>query len=164
MVTIDDTQIKAIIYDTSGQERFRSIPKGYIRKGDGIVVVYDITDKKSFESITYWINEIEFLRADKPPVIILGNKADLEHLRQVKFKEGKDFADKIGAFFDETSIKDLTSIEHAFDIIIKTIYIQKVESKCKTKNKKDGTKTLSKGHYLNEYSEGAKRKEGGWPC
>ena len=63
-MNIDDIQVKAIIYDTSGQERFRSIPKGYIRKGDGIVVVYDITDKKSFESMSYWVNEIEFLRAD----------------------------------------------------------------------------------------------------
>ena len=63
MVNIDDIQVKAIIYDTSGQERFRSIPKGYIRKGDGIVVVYDITDKKSFESMSYWVNEIEFFES-----------------------------------------------------------------------------------------------------
>jgi len=73
-IKIDDKHIKAIIYDTSGQERFRSIPKGYIRKGDGIIIVYDITDRSSFESMEYWINEVAVLRSDHPPVIILGNK------------------------------------------------------------------------------------------
>ncbi|CAI2365762.1 unnamed protein product [Moneuplotes crassus] len=70
VVDIDDKKLKAVIYDTSGQERFRSIPKGYIRKGDGIVVVYDITDKESFDSMTYWISEIGCLRDDKPPITL----------------------------------------------------------------------------------------------
>ncbi len=103
-------RLKAVIYDTSGQERFRSIPKGYIRKGDGIVVVYDITDRESFDSMTYWISEVDCLREDKPPIIILGNKSDLEDQRDISYKEGKEFADSFGAFFTETTIKDQGTI------------------------------------------------------
>ena len=74
VVSIDDKTVKAIIYDTSGQERFRAIPKGYLRKGNGIIIVYDITDRSTFDSMAYWLNEIEVSRPEKPPIIILGNK------------------------------------------------------------------------------------------
>lgn len=117
-------KLKAVIYDTSGQERFRSIPKGYIRKGDGIVVVYDITDRESFDSMTYWISEVDCLRDDKPPIIILGNKSDLEDLRQVTYNEGKEFADSFGAFFTETTIKDSKSIgKFPLSIISSILYL-----------------------------------------
>ena len=147
VVKIDDRKVKAVIYDTSGQERFRSIPKGYIRKGDGIVVVYDITDRATFDSTMYWINEIECLRDDKPPIIILGNKADLDEQRRVQYKEGKALADKFGVFFAETSIKDQTSIDQAFQILIKTTYIKQFESNTKKPKEIKKKRTLHKGHY-----------------
>lgn len=165
-IKIDDKHIKAIIYDTSGQERFRSIPKGYIRKGDGIIIVYDITDRSSFESMEYWINEVAVLRSDHPPVIILGNKWDLEEHRQVKYSEGQNIAEKYGAFFEETTIRKPDSIEHAFQIIIKTVYIHHVENPKRSmkKNKKDHMKTLYHGHYANNIKEvptwGSKK----WDC
>jgi len=188
VVGIDDKRIKAVIYDTSGQERFRSIPKGYIRKGDGIVVVYDITDRESFDSMTYWISEVDWLREDKPPIIILGNKSDLKEQRQVKYKEGKEFADSYGAFFTETTIKDPATIDSAFQILIKTVYIKLMEGdlKKKRKEKKRDTKSkssqissslililriiliiflaLHSGHYQNEMETLPACKSQGWEC
>ena len=106
-----------------------------------------------------------FFRADKPPIIILGNKSDLEEKRQVNTKDGKDLADKIGALFAETSIKDLTSIENAFEILIKMVYIRKVEGSGKSKaKKKDKRKTLYKGHYSNDIKEAGTCGSKGWQC
>mmetsp|Transcript_8767 Transcript_8767/g.8312 ORF Transcript_8767/g.8312 Transcript_8767/m.8312 type:complete len:160 (-) Transcript_8767:123-602(-) len=122
-------KLKAVIYDTSGQERYRSIPKSYIRKGDGIALVYDITSRKSFDSLACekdsWLNEVESLRDDKPPLIVMGNKSDLGEAREVTEKEGIEFAESIGAFFTETTVMDSKVIDSAFQILIKTVYIKK---------------------------------------
>ncbi|CAI2368020.1 unnamed protein product [Moneuplotes crassus] len=129
VVAIDDKKLKAVIYDTSGQERYRSIPKSYIRKGDGIALVYDITSRKSFDSLACekdsWLNEVESLRDDKPPLIVMGNKSDLGEAREVTEKEGIEFAESIGAFFTETTVMDSKVIDSAFQILIKTVYIKK---------------------------------------
>ena len=165
VVNIDHKSIKAVIYDTSGQERFRSIPKGYIRKGDGIIIVYDITDRTTFESMAYWLQEVETLRSDKPPIIILGNKSDLDSQRQVRYTEGKEIAESCGAYFEETTIQKPDSIEHAFQIIIKTVYIHRVErpTEFSMKSKKNmAKKNLSSKHYLDEVKETA--KIGGRKC
>jgi small GTP-binding protein len=119
--------VKALIYDTSGQEIFNSISKNYMRQGDGVFIVYDITDTKSYDSVEYWVAQIKELRVDNPFMCIVGNKADLEDQRAINLEVGKKFAESIGAFFMETSCKNILSIEQAFSIAIKQAYTLKIE-------------------------------------
>ncbi|CAI2378845.1 unnamed protein product [Moneuplotes crassus] len=127
IVNVDDKKVKALIYDTSGQEVFNCITKNYIRQGEGILIVYDITDLKSFESVMYWEEEVKEHRCDNPFICIVGNKADLEDQRQVSQEAGQKLANRLGASFIETSCKDMITIDQAFTIVIKQIYSQKIE-------------------------------------
>ena len=96
IINVDDVYIKAIVYDTSGQERYLTISKNYIRNGDGVIIVYDITNRDSFESVRVWMNNIQQLRNDSASIIIVGNKTDLEHKRTVETQEGQDLANELG--------------------------------------------------------------------
>ena len=71
--------------------------------------------------MAYWLNEVDLLRPDNPPIIIIGNKSDLADQRQVRYQEGREFAESFNAYFEETTITKPESIEHAFQIIIKTV-------------------------------------------
>lgn len=85
--------------------------------------------------MTYWLSEVDWLCVNRPPIIVLGNKWDLTDQRQVKYKEGQEFADSFGAYFAETTIKDCPTIDAAFQILIKTIYIKRVEGSFHMKTK-----------------------------
>ena len=100
------------LWDTAGQERFRSITKSYFRNANGVIFVYDITDKKTFKSVKDWVRDSEandtgFKR------ILLGNKFDLQNKRQVLFKEAKDWADKKQIECMEVSAKLGTNVNKA---------------------------------------------------
>ena len=95
IVNIDQKLIKAIVYDTSGQERFMTISKNYIRSGDGIIIVYDITCRESFDDIAKWFTLIDEIRGSTDlPIIIVGNKIDLEEQRSVSTQEGEKLAEE----------------------------------------------------------------------
>ena len=100
------------LWDTAGQERFRSITKSYFRNANGVIFVYDITDKKTFKSVKDWVRDSEandtgFKR------ILLGNKFDLQNKRKVEFKEAKDWADKKQIECMEVSAKLGTNVNKA---------------------------------------------------
>ncbi len=87
-IKVNNMTVKAQIWDTAGQERYKSITNAYYKGAKGALLVYDITSKESFENTTKWISELK-LNGDKDVTIILiGNKCDLEHLRQVSREEG----------------------------------------------------------------------------
>ena len=71
------------IWDTAGQERFRTIVNSYYRGAHGVIVVYDITSRISFESLDYWMEQIKQNATENVPILIIGNKCDLEEFRQV---------------------------------------------------------------------------------
>ena len=90
----------------------------YYKGKNGILVVYDITNRQSFDDINFWLNEIKE-KANKNTVLLLvGNKCDLEDERKVSFQEGKDFADNNGIKFIETSAKTNQNVDEAFEILI----------------------------------------------
>ena len=102
-VTIDDIKYKLHIWDTAGQEMFRSISKMYYRDAKCCLIVYDITNRKSFLSLQNWYDDI--IKAEPfINITIIGNKTDLEYQRVVDFEEGLDFAKKYGLPFYETNI------------------------------------------------------------
>ena len=81
-----------IQWDTAGQDRFKNITSSYYRGAHGIILVYDITDKNSFESIQSWIKEIEQYADEQISMILIGNKSDLDERRQVSYEEAKGFS------------------------------------------------------------------------
>jgi len=114
--------IKAQIWDTAGQERYRAITSAYYRGAVGALLVYDIAKYSTFKNVERWLTELRE-NADKHIFIMLvGNKSDLRHLREVPTDEAKSFAEKHGLSFIETSALDSTNVELAFQNILTEIY------------------------------------------
>ena len=116
-------EIKVKISDTAGQERFKSIASNYTKKADGVILVYDITSQKSFMDVDMWFAEIN-KRENTKPIILIGNKSDMEEKRQVSTQEGIDWAKKYGegVNFYETSCKTGDNIEKAVNDLVNQLY------------------------------------------
>jgi small GTP-binding protein len=115
VVALSDRSIKLQLWDTAGQERFRSLIPSYLRDTSGCVVVYDITSRKSFESVEGWVAEV---KRERQNVIIalVGNKADMaDSAREVSEQEGQDLATKLELpIFKETSAKSGANVTQIF--------------------------------------------------
>ncbi|KAJ8790411.1 hypothetical protein J1605_021488 [Eschrichtius robustus] len=107
-IELDGKKIKLQIWDTAGQERFRTITTAYYRGAMGIMLVYDITNEKSFDNIKNWIRNIEEVYVER---MILGNKCDMNDKRQVSKERGEKLAIDYGIKFLETSAKSSTNVE-----------------------------------------------------
>ncbi|KAH8370637.1 hypothetical protein KR093_004378 [Drosophila rubida] len=113
-IELDNKKIKLQIWDTAGQERFRTITTAYYRGAMGIMLVYDITQEKSFENIKNWIRNIEENAAADVEKMLLGNKCELNDKRQVSKERGEQLAIEYGIKFMETSAKASINVEEAF--------------------------------------------------
>jgi len=113
-IELDGKTIKLQIWDTAGQERFRTITSSYYRGAHGIIVVYDVTDLESFSNVKQWLGEIDRYASENVCKLLVGNKVDLVSKKAVEFDSAKEFADKLGIPFLETSAKAATNVEKAF--------------------------------------------------
>ncbi|XP_052872625.1 ras-related protein Rab-43 isoform X2 [Anopheles cruzii] len=113
-VTVDDKKVK--IWDTAGQERFRTITQSYYRSANGVIIVYDITKRSSFLSLQRWIDEVRRYTASNVMIFVIGNKSDLDSIREVEFSEAQNMCQYIPEvmFVMETSAKDNRFVEDAF--------------------------------------------------
>ena len=111
---IEDKIYRVQIWDTAGQENFRSITRAYYKNSVCACVVYDITSKKSFENIKSWIEDCRKQCPKTILLVLIGNKVDLENEREVSYEEGADFAKKYEMFFFETSAKTGRNIDEVF--------------------------------------------------
>ena len=102
-----DTNVRLQIWDTAGQERFRTITSSYYRGAHGIIVVYSVADRTSFDNVSKWLNDIEKFASPGVTKLLVGNKCDLVSTRVVSQAEGRALADSLGMPFIETSAKDL---------------------------------------------------------
>lgn len=107
----DKANIK--IYDTAGQERFKSIASNFIKKANGILLIYDVTNEESFASVSKWMSDIKEAHGDKVPIVLIGNKTDLPE-RKVTKEMGEERAQAFGINFYETSCKTGDNVEDAF--------------------------------------------------
>ena len=106
------------IFDTAGQERFKAISFNFIKNADGIILIYDISNKETFQSVRGWIESIHNLASETLSIILVGNKCDLEQKRQVTKLEGEEKAKEYNIPFFETSCKDGINIFETFEKII----------------------------------------------
>ena len=115
-------KIKAQIWDTAGQEKYKAITGAYYKGSKGALVVYDITQKKTFENIEKWINDLKAAGDPKITIILIGNKNDLDDKRQVSKDQGEEKARSFGCAFLETSAYSGDNIDKAFNLMVKEIY------------------------------------------
>jgi small GTP-binding protein len=127
IVEMEDKKLKLQIWDTAGQERFKTISKAYYKSVHGVLFVYDLTQIESFNNLTKWIEEIGANAPQDVQRIIVGAKSDMEENRQVPFEQAKEFAEKFGMKFFETSSKNNLNVHEAFCNLTKDILIQKLE-------------------------------------
>lgn len=113
-IELDGKRVKLQIWDTAGQERFRTITTAYYRGAMGILLVYDVTDRRSFENIQTWFSNVEQHATEGVNKILIGNKCDWEEKRVVSTEEGQELASQLGIPFLEVSAKTNKNIEEAF--------------------------------------------------
>ena len=130
--------------DTSGQERYRSLASNFIKNADGILLMYDITDMETFKAISRWIKSIKEIKGNDCPIILIGNKCDLEEERKVSKKEGEKKAEENGFLFIETSCKDNINIEKAVNTIVNKITDGRIQLKSENQSIKLDKKKLKK--------------------
>ena len=134
--------MKLQIWDTAGQERFKNIQASYYKGASGILVVYDITNRESFEHVNSWLIEIEKNGNKNVYKFLIGNKNDLEDQRVVTKEEGEEFASINGMDFFETSAKTAYQVQDAFiqltKNIIKTVSKEKNQDMNKSMKIKPG--------------------------
>ena len=133
-VTVGEKSIKLNIWDTAGQERFKTITSAYYKGAHGIILVYDITDRDSFNNIGNWIAEVRKHAGPNVVKLLVGNKCDLEAERKVPTKEAKEFADSHNMSFLETSAKQRINIDDSFMMLTKQIYDLLPESDKRTES------------------------------
>ena len=114
--------VKAQIWDTAGQEKYKSLTKSYYTNAKGALLIFDISNKESFLSIDKWISDLQSITGKNIIIILIGNKSDLEIERKVSYEEGIIKAKKHNLFYLETSALLNTNIEKAFNILTEMIY------------------------------------------
>ena len=119
---IEDNIVKVQIWDTAGQERYRSITNAYYKGAKGSLLVYDITNPKTFESIDRWLSDLKVNGDENISVVLLGNKSDLESDRKVSTQQGKEKAEFYKLAFMETSALNGNNIDKAFNELITDVY------------------------------------------
>ena len=137
-IEIQGKSVKLQIWDTAGEERFKNIISSYYRGANGLLLLYNITDRESFESLNSWLIDIEKNAAKNVCKILVGTNCDLEDERKVTYQEGKEFATKNEMKFIEVSAKNNINVKEAFDILLEDIW-NNISNK---KEKKDDEKIV----------------------
>ncbi len=135
------SKIKLYIWDTAGQERFRNIAQQYYNGADGIFLVFDVTDRNSYDKVSEWMKQIlNFNTKEKIGIILLGNKVDSDK-RVVSEEDGKELASTFGIKYFETSAMNNYNLEEAFSAMVDEIVTKK---KLEINKNDNGRITLSK--------------------
>ncbi len=168
-IRIEDTPIKLQIWDTAGQESFRSITRSYYRGATGALLVYDVTRRETFDHVLSWLEDAKENANMAITILLIGNKTDLADKREVKTEEGEALAKEHGLAFIETSAKLNNNVEAAF-MNTATAIFQKIKDNQLDPNVMAGRAMAGQGgpgYKAGPNQPGAKpepSKDGGCPC
>ena len=126
--------VKVQLWDTAGQDKFRAITRNYYKGASGIILIFDVTNVKSYENIKKWINEIKEEISEKVAIVLIGNKIDNVQERKISKEQGDKLASEIGVKFFETSAKTGEGINESVFFLVKKIF----ENDPDVKNKYQG--------------------------
>ena len=160
---IKNTKTKIQIWDTAGQERYRAITSSYFKGSNGCFIVYDITNEASFNNIENWYEQIQKETSKDIPILLVGNKCDLEDERKVPIEKGKEKAQNLNCAFFETSALKKINIDKIFEELVNNIY----EKTGGNRNDDDINVELvkdDKAVNLNEVKNGENEKKKGGCC
>nr|CAD7443323.1 unnamed protein product [Timema bartmani] len=120
--------------DTAGQERYRTITTAYYRGAMGFILMYDITNEESFNSVQDWVTQIKTYSWDNAQVILVGNKCDMEDERVISFERGKQLAEQLGIEFFETSAKENINVKvnHTYNTVTESLVCSTETLVCST--------------------------------
>ena len=121
-VQVDDESVRLQIWDTAGQERFRSVSKAYFRNAVGALLVFDLTNRVTYDELNLWLNDISSLCSPNAQIILVGNKTDLEDQRQITEEEASDFSKRNNITYLETSAKSGDNVKEAFIRLASNVY------------------------------------------
>ncbi|KAJ3415987.1 Ras- protein Rab-2A [Chytridiales sp. JEL 0842] len=122
IVTVRDRKVKLQIWDTAGQESFRSISRAYYRGAIGCLLVYDMTRRDTFMHLLSWLEDVKQHGNEEIKTALIANKSDLTARRQVTREEGEAFAKKNGLLYFESSAKSGENVEEAFLALATSIF------------------------------------------
>ncbi|XP_059615313.1 ras-related protein Rab-37 isoform X2 [Phlebotomus argentipes] len=127
IVTVDQVRVKLQIWDTAGQERFRSVTHAYYRDAHALLLLYDVTNKVTFDNTRAWLVEIREYAQEDVVIMLLGNKSDCGAEREVKKEEGERLAREYNVGFLETSAKTGLNVDLAFLAVARQLKSRKSE-------------------------------------
>eukprot|EP00105_Crassostrea_gigas_P022089 XP_011441467.1 PREDICTED: ras-related protein Rab-37 isoform X4 [Crassostrea gigas] len=125
VVDVEGTKVKLQIWDTAGQERFRSITRAYYRDANALLLLYDVSNKASFDNIRAWLGEINEYAQEDVVIMLLGNKADMTSERVIRTEDGERLANEYNVAFMETSAKTGMNVDLAFMAVAKDLKMKK---------------------------------------
>lgn len=168
-IMVDGINIKVQVWDTAGQEKYRTMVQSYYKSAMGIILVYDISNEESFERVQDWMRQIKVHAEEDVKIVLCGNKADLqEEERQVEQDRGAQQAADFGLPFFETSAQSGQNIEEAFEEC--ALKIVKEKLKPDEEKRKNGQHNPREGSFMvqgqvkNKLAEDAKQKKKGGCC
>ena len=114
-------EVRVQLWDTAGQERFRTIAKSYYKGAHGIILMYDVTNRKTYENIKKWLNQIRDEAGNKISIILVANKIDCKEERLVTKEEGEELAKSCNLPIFEASAKDSINVSESFQLLVENI-------------------------------------------
>ena len=152
---INNMNVLVNLWDTAGQERFKSLTPNYFKNAEGVILTYDITKTESFENLKYWMNSIETNLGDKKifiPIIIVGNKLDMEDMREITKENADNLSKEYNYKYFETSAKTGEGVDDAFRDLVNQI-LEKSDKFEEERNERNSVK-------INENQEDNPKKKG----
>ena len=131
---LEDQIFTLLICDTAGQEQFQSVCPNFYRDAQGAIIVFDITDRKSFDKMQDWVNELNASLTEPIPIVIAGNKVDLEENRVIQLDEAVEYSDQSDINYFETSALSDFGIDNLFSSLVSQIISKEGDSPDETVN------------------------------
>jgi small GTP-binding protein len=121
IIKFEKQSIKIKFLDTSGQEKIRSVSRGYFKNSNGILLMFDLNNRKTFEDLEGWIKDVSFLCDSEVSILLVGNNKNLLNKRQVTKREAENFANKFNLKYVEINSPDKHEINSIIDLLINNI-------------------------------------------